>query len=252
MTNADLFVRSFRLEDIAIRKGGDGRTVEAYATVFDTPAEIRDGQGHYMEAIDKTAFNKTLADHGTAFRVGVFYNHGMNLYGQPSDRYSMPVGTPIDIRADGRGLLTVTRYNETPQGDEVLEVIRSGGMAGYSFTGKMIRSNPLRPPRGGYRAGGDGTLQTVIRHELGLEEYGPTPMPAYSQAAIVSVRAAIREEMRNLLAATPDDQEPEESTDTSPSEAVADEPQKEEHSRRQSPFERRLQVALAARGICDE
>ena len=245
----ELFMRSFALEDIAIRKGGDGRTVEAYATVFDTPAEIRDGQGHYMETIDRAAFNKTLADHGTAFRVGVFYNHGMNLYGQPSDRYSMPVGTPIDIRADARGLLTVTRYNATPQGDEVLEVIKSGGMAGYSFTGRMIRSNPVKAPRGGYRPGANG-LQTVVRHELGLEEYGPTPMPAYSQAAIVGVRAALREELLNMLSPT-SETEPEEITDTSDTEAVADEPQ-EEHSRRQTPFERRLAVALTARGIRSE
>ena len=31
------------------RTGGDGRTVEAYAAVFDDPAEINDHEGHYIE-----------------------------------------------------------------------------------------------------------------------------------------------------------------------------------------------------------
>jgi multiple sugar transport system substrate-binding protein len=32
------FVRTVALDDIRIRSGGDGRTVEAYAAVFDDPA----------------------------------------------------------------------------------------------------------------------------------------------------------------------------------------------------------------------
>ena len=38
--------RCVALDDIAIQRGGDGRTVEAYAAVFDTPTEIRDQHGH--------------------------------------------------------------------------------------------------------------------------------------------------------------------------------------------------------------
>lgn len=248
---AQMFVRSFALQDLAIRSGGDGRTVEAYAAVFDTPAEIVDGQGHYVEVIDRAAFNRTIANN--ASRVGVFYNHGMNLYGTPSDRFSIPIGTPEAIRADNRGLLTVTRFNNTPQADEVLEAIRSGGIAGYSFTGRLIRSDPTRPPRGGFQRDGHGNLRTVRRFELGLQEYGPTPMPAYNEAAIVGVRAALREELREelrgLLSTTPDDLDPEDSVDT-PADAgpVADDPLIE-HSVRLSPFRRRLQVALRARGI---
>ncbi|MDQ1248447.1 MAG: uncharacterized protein QG597_2819, partial [Actinomycetota bacterium] len=44
------FQRSYALDDITIRSG-DGRTVEAYAAVFDTSAEIHDRQGHYLERI---------------------------------------------------------------------------------------------------------------------------------------------------------------------------------------------------------
>lgn len=242
---SQLFVRSFALEDIAIRSGGDGRTVEAYAAVFGVPAEIQDGQGHYNEVIDPTAFNRTIANN--AGKVGVFYNHGLNLYGSPSDIGSVPIGTPIEIEADSRGLRTVTRYNKTPLAESVLESIRNGDITAQSFTGRLIRSSPGKPPHGGYRAGRSGLI-TVTRHELGLQEYGPTPMPAYQQAAIVGVRAALRQELRDLLSTTPDEDpvdEPDTPDDSGP---VADDPPTE-HSVRQSPFARRLQVALTARGI---
>jgi len=248
MTHAlptDMFVRSFPLQDIAVRPGGDGRVVEAYAAVFDTPAAIKDGQGHYSEVIDRGAFNRTIANN--AQRIGVFYNHGMSLYGTPSDRFSVPIGTPEEIRADDKGLLTVTRFAKTDLADEILEVIRSGGLAGYSFTGRLIRSDPKAPPRGGYGRGGGG-LQTVRRYELGLSEYGPTPMPAYSQAAIVGVRAALRdaqlrEELRELLSSTPDE-DPDDSLDTpDDSGLVADDPRK--HSVRLSTKEQ-MQAARSA------
>ena len=40
------FVRNYPLEDITIRSGGDGRTVEAYAAVFNVDTEIHDHQGN--------------------------------------------------------------------------------------------------------------------------------------------------------------------------------------------------------------
>jgi HK97 family phage prohead protease len=175
--------RSFALDDLRIRSGGDGRTVEAYAAVFNIPVEIHDQDGHYNEQIHRGAFERTLAHRGTNFRV--FFNHGMTLHGTPSERGSMPIGTPLEVRTDQRGLLTVTRYNATPLADEVLEGIRSGSICGQSFTGRMLRSDPARGP---FRARG-GELVTVTRHEIGLIEYGPTPLPAYEDASIVGVRA---------------------------------------------------------------
>src|SRR5438128_1838549 len=82
------FHRSFPLEDIHIQRTGDGRTVEAYAAVFCQEAEIRDGQGHYLEVIDPVAFNRTLSDSRPStsrntWAVSVFYNHARDLYGNP-------------------------------------------------------------------------------------------------------------------------------------------------------------------------
>jgi HK97 family phage prohead protease len=176
--------RTVALDDIRVRSGGDGRTVEAYAAVFGTDSEIHDQDGHYLERIDHNAFTRTLGHRGNDFRV--FYNHGMTLHGTPSERGSMPIGTPLEVRADGRGLLTVTRYNRTPLADEVLEAINNGDIRGQSFTGRMIRSTPDRGP---FRKRG-GKLTTVTRQEIALIEYGPTPLPAYADAAILGVRAA--------------------------------------------------------------
>ncbi|MGW6743780.1 HK97 family phage prohead protease [Streptomyces sp. NPDC055025] len=204
----DAFTRSFPLEDIRVRAGGDGRTVEAYAAVFDTPTEIYDQDGHYNEAIDRRSFERTLtqlapAGSRTNWRVGVLYNHGRTLFGTPSERGAMPIGAPVEIKADSRGLLTVTRYNRTELADEVLENIREGSITAQSFSGAFVRSDPGRPPRGGWRPDSDGKLRTVRRQEIKLREYGPTPFPAYPDAAVIGVRA---EQLVTLLGQMPEDE----------------------------------------------
>jgi HK97 family phage prohead protease len=187
------FHRSFPLEDCSIRAGGDGRTVDAYAAVFETPVPIHDGDGDYIEVIDPAAFTRILpklAPQGSraTWRVGVFYNHGMTIHGTASDRNSLPIGIPLEIKADARGLFTRTRYHRGELADQVLEAIREGSLAGYSFSGRFDRSAPPRP-RGGWHPDYAGTLPVVRRTESTLREYGPTPFPAYADAGITAVRA---------------------------------------------------------------
>jgi HK97 family phage prohead protease len=190
------YMRLYPLEDIRIIRsadGGDGRTVEAYAAVFDDPAEIHDHEGHYVETIDRAAFNKVIADASRARggfpgSVKVLYNHGMTIQGTPSERFSMPIGVPVDIRAESRGVLTRTRYNETPLAEEILENIRAGSITSQSFTGRIVRSDPSLRRGDRYRPASDGSLRTVCRMELGLREYGPVLWPAYSGAEILGVR----------------------------------------------------------------
>jgi phage head maturation protease len=187
--------RAYPLEDYHIVRAGEGdssgRVVEAYMAVFGESAEIYDHQGHYEEDIDRSAFNKRIADlersrNGFA-TAKVFYNHGMTIHGTPSDRYSMPTAVCEGIRADTRGPITRSRYLDTPLGNEVLEMWRSGAITAQSFTGAIIRSSPeLR--RGQKHEPRNGQLPRVRRLELGLKEYGPTPFPAYAGAELVGVR----------------------------------------------------------------
>lgn len=165
-------LRSYALEDIEIQRGGDGRVVTAYAAMFGQPYEVRDQHGWYMEEIERSAFNRTIS-HGNALRSAVcLYNHGYTVTGSPDAMLSIPLGTPLDIRAEPKGLLTVTRYNKTDLADQVLESIRNGDIKSQSFRGRTIRSTPERVPR--VRAG--SPLPHVMRNELGLSDYGPTPV----------------------------------------------------------------------------
>jgi len=218
-----VYFRTYELEDIHIVRAaqGDstGRLVEAYATAFDSPAEISDFEGHYIEEIDPSAFNKVLADIGRSRagfgKVKVMYNHGMTIHGTPSERGSMPIATPVDIRPEARGLLTLARYSDTPFADEVLENIRNGSITAQSFTGRIVRSDPQLRPGERHRPRG-GQLTRVRRTELGLKEFGPTPFEAYSGAEILGVRMS-----------TPGTWEPDEEQDTGTSpdeEAAAGEP----------------------------
>jgi HK97 family phage prohead protease len=189
-----VFSRIYELEDIQIvsraQGDGSGRLVEAYAAVFNIPAEIHDQHGDYNEENDPASFNRSI-DHGMRAARPPFrciYNHGMTIHGTPAERFSIPIGTPREVRAESRGLLTRTMYNETPLADEVLEAIKTGGITAQSYTGRIIRSSPELRRGERYRPGKDGRLPTVRRLELALREYGPTPFPAFSGAEILGVR----------------------------------------------------------------
>lgn len=186
----ETYSRTWELDDIEIQRGGDGRTVTAYAAVFGQDTEIRDQHGHYIERIDPRAFAKTLQETRPE-RIGVLYNHGYDASGRPNMVGSVPIGTPLEITADGKGLLTVTRYNKSQLADHVLEAIRDGQIRGQSFRGRIFKSRSER-------ASG---MKMIVRTELGLREYGPTPSPAYEGAGILAVRSAseLEELVRTMI-----------------------------------------------------
>jgi HK97 family phage prohead protease len=183
------FARSFALDDIQIldrAKGGDGRTVEAYAAVFNVPKEIHDQHGDYVEKIHTTAFNRTLAN-GAVSRSLYLYNHGRNVIdGKANPLAQVPLGSPLSIQADGKGLRTVARLNRSELADATLAAVEAGDIKGYSFRGNAYRSDPEKLPRA--RQG--EALPTVTRMELSLSDFGPTPTPYYEEAEIVAVRSA--------------------------------------------------------------
>ena len=224
--NREVWSRTFALDDIKIltraQGHGDGRTVEAYAAVFNVPQEIQDEHGHYMETNHPTVFNKTLAD-GAITRAMCLYHHGMNVVdSKPNPMAQVPLGRPLEIKPDSKGLLTVTRYNKSDLADSVLESIKNGDIRAQSFRGRIYRSNPERIPR--VRHG--QPLPNVTRMELGLSDYGPTPRPYYADAGIVAVRAQDlmsdieqmdpeeRAELLRMLGATPEEPAPEPTPDT--------------------------------------
>lgn len=207
MTTADdagrwpsVITRATALDDLSVRPGritcdtcgrdATGRIIDAYAGVFSQEAEITDGGGHYIEEIDPSAWTRRL-DHLSRSRlglrdVGVFYHHGMTLYSTPSEIGAHPVGHPMAIRADNHGLLTATHYGTSDHAVRTFTDLTDGNVTGHSWTGRIIQSDPPRIPR----AARGGSLPKVRRTELGLAEYGPTPLPFYSGAVLVGQRAA--------------------------------------------------------------
>jgi hypothetical protein len=195
-----VITRSVALEDMAMRAGrvtcetcqrdATGRMVDAYMARF-TPeeAEIHDEHGHYRETYDPAAWNRRL-EHLQRSRaglldIGVFYNHGLSLHETPVGEFSVPLGHAAAIRADGLGIITSTHYGSDPFADRIFTGVRDGNIGGQSFTGRIIRSDPQRVPR--VSRGRD--LPLVRRLEMGLAEYGPTPLPYFAGAKTVAIRS---------------------------------------------------------------
>jgi HK97 family phage major capsid protein/HK97 family phage prohead protease len=209
-----LVTRAVLLDDIHVRAGGTGRDVVAYAAVWMSPSEIVDSDGHYREQNAPDSMDKSIAERsGRIFSV---YNHGKTLAGTPSDMHSVPLGKPIEIRADKKGLLTVTRYNPDPEADRILEAIKSGSLTGMSYTGVFLRSDPQLGQYGRYAPDHNGELTLVTRLETALIEYGPTPIPAFHDAAIIGVRnrrsGPVDDERESITVTAPASAQPQDET----------------------------------------
>lgn len=252
------FIRVVPVEDIRVRSGGDGRTVEAYAAVFDSPAPITDQEGHYLEVNHRDAFNRTIKQHNGRFPV--IYNHGMTAAFTPSERGSVPLGVSVEVRADSKGLLTVSRYGTSELADEVLEAIRNGSITAQSYGGRYLRSDPTLRRGQQHRPGRDGALRTVTRMEVAMHEFGPTPFPAFSEAAIVGVRSLLHGYSAygvglptNDGDVTTPDRDPASSV-SAPDRTRSDQPEdppstSDEHSIRPSSLRTRVRAARIARGM---
>lgn len=179
MTDREIISRVYALEDVDIKRvDRQGREVTAYATVFGVPAEIKDRHGHYWEEINGKAFNRTVS-RGIS-RVQVFYNHGYDLSGRPNMLGAVPIATPKEIIPDSRGLITRSYYGDGDLADAILAAWGDGRIKGQSFSGPVFDTREV-----GHRRG----IKHVERTELGLREYGPTPMPAYEDAGLLAIRS---------------------------------------------------------------
>lgn len=183
--NPDLMItRSVPLLDYEISRSGDGRTVIAYAATFGNMYEVDDQHGHYDEKINPRAFNKELARAGALSRVQVYFNHGRTLWGTPSERFAMPIAVPEEIKADGRGLLTRSRYLHNDLAEQTLEMWREGAIRGQSFRG------PIYPNGQKVIQRGPNGRPVVERLQLGLTEYGPAPSVINEEAGLVAIRSS--------------------------------------------------------------
>ena len=202
MSNQNLTVRNctrtYSLDDLHVRSDGSGRIVEAYAAVFSVRAEIIDQDGHYLEELPPTSFDKTISlkhQHGRPSGFSVLFNHGRTVDGTPADSLTMPIGVPEEVRADGKGVFTATRYLDNPIADGVLNAIKAGAIRAQSFSGRFRNSMRTYPD-------GRSQLPLITRNEVEMREYGPAVFAAYEGAEILGTRTEFF--VRALLAQPPD------------------------------------------------
>ena len=163
----DVCVRSFPWE---YETRSDGRTLEGYAAVFNSPTRIRDLSGDFEETILPGAFKRSLGertpilqwDHGKDPRVG-----------------TVPIGAIQDLREDSKGLHVRARLFDNPVVEPVRQAIEAGAIKGMSFRFGVPKNGDEWPTRD------KRNVRDADVHEL-----GPVAFPAYDSTS-VSVRSML-------------------------------------------------------------
>lgn len=194
MTTALATERAVCLRAVEFRTtgdAGDGRTLEGYAAVFDTPTRIQSWEGEFDEEIARGAFRKTLRkrtpvlqfDHGRDQRTG-----------------TVPIGAIEELTEDDKGLFVRARLFDNDVVEPIRQAIAGGAITGMSFRfqvareqwfdrdGVKVKSDEL--PRLLWEPGERGPLRRQILEIDPLHEAGPVVFPAYD-ATSVGVRSLL-------------------------------------------------------------
>lgn len=141
---------------------GEAGVFEGYASIFGN----RDRGG---DVVVKGAFSRTISERLPQKLIKVFRDH------------RDPVGMPLEIREDDRGLFVRGQLNLDKQvGRETLAELKSGELAHMSFAYDVVRDEVDR----------DTDTRKLL--ELTLYEFGPVRWPMNDAARVESVKA-IRE-----------------------------------------------------------
>lgn len=107
-------VRTYKVKNIEIRDGTDGRTITGYPVVFDKPSQ---NLGGFIEYVDKNAFKDVSFDN-----VYLLYGHEFNNVLARVD-----AGT-LTISVDETGVFFSATLPNTTLANDVLENIRVGNI----------------------------------------------------------------------------------------------------------------------------
>jgi HK97 family phage prohead protease len=169
---------------------GDGRTIDGYGAVFNSPTRIASWEGEFDEVIAPGAFRKSLRE-GTP---RMQFDHGHHpLLG------SLPIGRWETVEEDERGLHVVGRLSDNWLVEPFRDAIRDGAVDGMSFRFSVVREEWT--DKDGrkvadadlenllwYGAGDRGPLLRTLK-EVRVSEVGPVTWPAYEDTS-VGVRSA--------------------------------------------------------------
>jgi uncharacterized protein len=154
--------KQFKAFEVEIKANSSKREIEAYASTFGN----RDLGG---DVVQKGAFAKTIAERfagGAKNGIKVLWQH------MPS----MPLGLPIHMEEDSKGLYTVSKISKTDWGDRALELVNDKVVDKTSIGYDVIKDD--------YSTAGDRLLK-----ELKLYEYSLVTFPMNEQADILGSKS---------------------------------------------------------------
>lgn len=152
---------------------GSGREIFGRAVPYGiTISNVLDSTGEPIrERFEYGAFNRSIRERG--HKVKLLTSH---------DRRKLAVGRAVDLREESDGLYSSFEVANTRDGDELLELVRTGVVDSFS-----IGFQPVRDRRERDHVNGD----LIIRLEAKLHEVSAVNFPAYEDALIGGVRSAL-------------------------------------------------------------
>lgn len=129
-------------------------------------------EGHFLERVAPSAFDKTFAENGKNIRV--LYDHGHD----PSVG-NKPLGPIRDLRSTDSGAYYEVPLFDTSYNRDLLPALKAGQL-GASFRFKVVREEFNKSPERGSHNPNGLPERTIV--EAKVMEFGPVTFPAYAGA----------------------------------------------------------------------
>lgn len=149
------------------------RIISGYASVFD----VLDNHG---EVVMPGAFTKSLEARFKTGKIKVLWQHDQ----------TKPIGIPIEMREDSKGLFVSARISETKQGDDALRLIADGVVDSFSIGYEVVRSSKFEDAALRSQLSGFAAMMPMRKlEEIKLYEFSPVTFPANEAARIIAVKS---------------------------------------------------------------
>ena len=160
-----------RMFTVAPSADTDERLIAGWACRFGQLDQIDDGFDSFMERWMRGAFARSIAERG--HKVRALWSH---------DHRRFPIGTIVGLEERAEGLWIEIKIPDTPTGDELLALVRSGAIDGFS-----VGFKPRHVVTNGKDAASGLRIHEV--HEAGLIEVSLVSFPALDGARVLESRS---------------------------------------------------------------
>lgn len=156
-----------------------GRTIEGYAILFDTPSVplYDDGEEELREIIDKGAIDQAFLD-SSDILFTMFHNRqkilGRSKNGEGSLTY----------KVDDKGVFFSLPLPDTTDGEDALELVRSGIIDGCSFAFSTRYYDSDYVERTVEKKGDKVYITCRVKVITGIYDMTITPNPAYAETSV--------------------------------------------------------------------